>query len=165
MLPIETDHAAITDGSSLSEGPLQRASQAARVEARLARQVDEAVSFRDAVRRAMICLIDGGDLAPSAGHQVVPAARTGGSEPLSPSGVGVDHKTTSLVEVLGAALHERSVAGDLQAATRVAEVVVQRSADWLPLRGTMEREHYIEATVDMAVAQASKSVFAHASKR
>lgn len=135
--------------------------EAARIGAALVRQVDEAISFRDAVGRSVTWLLDDGDAARSVGGHVVPAARKGGSASL-PSQPGVLTGATAalLIDVLGGALRERSAAGDLQSASRVAEVVIRMSTSWFALRGVMLRDHYIEATVDMAVALASRSVFA-----
>ena len=133
----------------------------AQLSAALVRQVGDATSFREAVHRSVITLLDDGEAARLLSGQVVPAARAGGSESLPTLSRADADQSAALIDVLGDALHALSPSGDRQSATRVAEVVVRMSASWFAMSGTMLREHYVEATVDMAVAlAASKSVFA-----
>lgn len=125
----------------------------ARVSAGLARQVEEAMSFRDAVARAVTWLLDD---AEAQGAPRVPAARAGGSESLlvRASTPGSVDPLAALSQALEEALHLRSPGGDPVATARVSELILHMSRSWLSEPQSQPRQDFIDDAVEVAVASA-----------
>lgn len=117
-------------------------------------QVAEAASFRDAVRNAIVWMLDDADSHPLLAR-VIAAARAGEPESLLPIlTVRADLTIDPLRDVFARAFHERWSGGDFEAACRVAEMVIRQCLSWIVMPSDMTRDHFVEAVVEMTVAHA-----------